>query len=282
MRILRTIKQMSNFSKKAKCKGESIGFVPTMGALHEGHLSLIRCARKENDIVVVSIFVNPIQFGPKEDFKKYPRNLKEDARLCAGAGVDAIFYPYTKELYPINYKTYVSVSGLSDCLCGTFRPGHFQGVATVVTKLFNLVKPDTAYFGQKDAQQAIIIKKMVKDLNMPVKIKIMPTIRGRDGLALSSRNTYLNEKEREKAVVLHQALVLAKDLIKRGNKDTVTIIRKMRQLIKRKKAAKIDYISVVDLSSLKPLKRVSGKCLIALAVWIGKTRLIDNIIISHS
>jgi len=280
MRLICSIKKMYEFSKTAHLKGKTIGFVPTMGYLHEGHLSLIRKARKENDLVVVSIFVNPLQFGPKEDFKRYPRDLKRDMKMAKEAGADLIFYPDAKDMYPDGFKTYVNVEELSDKLCGKFRPGHFKGVATVVTKLFNIVSPDIAYFGQKDAQQAIIIKRMVKDLNIPIKIKVLPIVRERDGLAMSSRNTYLNEKERKDALVLYQALNLAKDLIKRGITDTDKIIKKMRQLIKKKKNAKIDYIEIVEMDNLSPVKKVSGKCLIALAVWIGKTRLIDNIIIN--
>lgn len=279
MQIIRTIKNLRNAINRAKLKDKTIGFVPTMGALHQGHLSLMRQAVKDNDIVVVSIFVNPTQFGPKEDFKKYPRNLKQDARLCRKVGVDIIFYPDIKEMYPDNYKTYVEVYNLSDCLCGKFRPGHFRGVATVVTKLFNIVSPDIAYFGQKDAQQAIIIQKMASDLNMPLKIKIMPTVRDNDGLALSSRNVYLNPEERKDALVLSKALNLAKGLIKASIKDTHKIIARMRKLIAAKKTSKVDYISIVDLDNLKPIKKISDTCLIALAVWVGKTRLIDNIIV---
>jgi pantoate--beta-alanine ligase len=282
MKILRKTSQMFAFSRQVKCKGRTLGFVPTMGALHEGHLSLIRRAARENDAVVVSIFVNPIQFGPKEDFKKYPRTFSHDARLCKREGVSAIFYPAIKELYPAGYKTYVTVEDLSIRLCGASRPGHFKGVATVVTKLFNIVNPDTAYFGQKDAQQAVIIKKMVLDLNMPVKIKVMPTLRDKDGLALSSRNVYLNKEEREDALVLSQALNLAKGLIKAGARDSSRIINSLRQLIQRKKSAQIDYISIVDSFNLRPIKRITNGCIIALAVRIGKTRLIDNIIISKT
>jgi len=282
MRLIRSIKKMYEFSKKAHLEGKTIGFVPTMGYLHQGHLSLIRKARKENDIVVVSIFVNPIQFGPKEDFKKYPRDLKRDMNLAKQVGTDVIFYPDAKDMYPEGFKTYVNVEQLSEKLCGKFRPGHFKGVATVVTKLFNIVCPDIAYFGQKDAQQAIIIKRIVADLNIPVKIKVLPIVREKDGLAMSSRNTYLNEKERKDALVLYQALNLAKELIKSGITDTKTIIRKMRQLIEKKKNAKIDYIEIVQMENLKSLKVISDNCLIALAVWIGKTRLIDNIIIKSN
>lgn len=271
---------MQEASKKARRNNQTIGFVATMGALHLGHLGLIRRARRENDIVAVSIFVNPAQFSPQEDFKKYPRNFKRDVRMCKSEGVDIIFYPLAKEIYPDNYRTYVMVEELSDSLCGKFRPGHFKGVATVVTKLFNIVQPDIAYFGQKDAQQAIIIKKMVEDLNLPLKIKVMPTLREKDGLALSSRNAYLKPSERRDAIVLYRALNLAKDLVKQGKKNSSQIIRKMRQLIEQKKSAKVQYISIVDLKNLKLVDKVKVKALIALAVWFGKTRLIDNTIVN--
>jgi len=270
---------LRNEINRIKLKDKTIGFVPTMGALHHGHLSLMRQAVKDNDIVVVSIFVNPTQFGPKEDFKKYPRNLKQDARLCRKVGVDIIFYPDAKEIYPDNYKTYVFVSELSDCLCGEFRSGHFKGVATVVAKLFNIVQPDVAYFGQKDVQQAIIIKKLVSDLNIPLKIEVLPTVRERDGLAMSSRNMYLNPGERKDALILYRALNLAKDLIRKGDVNSANIIQRMRRLISKKKSAKVQYISIVDLEDLKPIHKIKDKALVALAAWIGKTRLIDNIIV---
>ncbi len=278
MKIIRSIREMSGISRLKRLKRKSIGFVPTMGALHEGHLSLIRQARRNNDFVVVSIFVNPAQFGPGEDFGKYPRSLKEDAKLCRREGVDIIFYPDAKTMYPSDYRTFVVVEGLGDVLCARFRPGHFKGVATIVTKLFNIVQPSAAYFGQKDAQQAVIIKRLTADLNIPVEIKVMPTVRERGGLALSSRNKYLNKKERQDAVVLSRSLNLAKGLINSGVKDASAIIQKMRRLIReRDSVRRIDYISIVDTDTLKPINRVSGSCLIALAVWIGKTRLIDNI-----
>lgn len=280
MKIIRSIKEMTGFSQKLRIKGKTIGFVPTLGALHQGHLSLIRQAVAENDIVVVSIFVNPIQFGPKGDYRRYPRNLRLDARLCRREGADVIFFPDAQQMYTGNYKTYVIVQDLSDVLCGKFRPGHFKGVATVVTKLFNIVAPDIAYFGQKDAQQAIIIKKVVEDLNIPVRIKVMPAVREEDGLAMSSRNAYLNKEERRDAAVLYQALILAKNLIKQGSVDSSGIIRKMRRLINKKKSACIQYISVVKHKDLEPLDKIRGKVLIALSVWIGKTRLIDNIIVN--
>lgn len=278
MKIITKIKGLREAIRKIKLEHKTIGFVPTMGALHEGHLSLIRKAHKDNDVVVVSIFVNPVQFGQKEDYLKYPRNLKQDTLLCKREDVDVIFYPDVLEMYPAGYKTYIVVEDLSNVLCGRFRPGHFRGVATVVTKLFNIVLPDNAYFGQKDAQQAIIVKRMVYDLNIPVKIKVMPIIRERDGLAMSSRNMFLNEKERQDALCLYQALNKARELISQGKTESQKVINKMREIIKSKGNTKIDYISIVDLENLKPVNRIENKVLVALAVWVGKTRLINNII----
>jgi pantoate--beta-alanine ligase len=282
MKIIRSIKQMQEASKSIKQKGKTIGFVPTMGALHEGHLSLIRRARKDNDKVVVSIFVNPAQFGPKEDFKKYPRQLKIDAAFCKEEGADIIFYPDAEQMYPAGYKTYVDVGHLSRVLCGKFRPGHFRGVATVVAKLFNIVRADIAYFGQKDAQQAAIIRKMSQDLNMPLKIKALPTVREESGLAMSSRNSYLTAKQRKDAAILYLALNLARRLIKQGNRKYLDIIKKMRWLIAKKKNISVQYISIVNLENLLPVKRAKGKVLVALAAQVGKTRLIDNIVIDLS
>jgi len=278
MRIIRDIKNMQRISRDLRRQGKSIGFVPTMGALHIGHLSLVKQARRENDIAVVSIFVNPTQFGPKEDFRRYPRNLKVDAYLCKKEGVDIIFYPDIYQIYPQGYKTYVLVENLSDFMCGKTRPGHFKGVATIVTKLFNIIQPDIAYFGQKDAQQAIIIQRMVRDLNMPNKIRVMPIIRESDGLAMSSRNSYLNVRERGDATVLYEALEKAKIMIREGIINSAKIILAMRNIIKKRKTAQIQYIEVVDLKELRPVKKVQGKVLVALAVKIGKTRLVDNII----
>ncbi len=281
MKIIHTIQEMLNYSKKVRSQRKTIGLVPTMGALHEGHLSLIRQARKENNIVIVSIFVNPIQFG-MEDFRQYPRPIKKDLGLCKEQGVDFVFLPKTEELYPEGFKSYVQVEELSNCLCGKSRPGHFKGVVTVVLKLFNISQPNTAYFGAKDMQQVIIIKKMVKDLNIPVKIQIMPTVRQKDGLALSSRNLYLSKEEGKDALVLSQALSAARNLINAGVKDAQKILRLMRQLINAKKTTRIDYISIVEPDTLKPIKVIVGNCLIALAVWIGKTRLIDNEVIIYN
>lgn len=280
MKIIRDSTQMYFIVKRTKLKGKNVGFVPTMGALHEGHISLIKEARRENDIVVVSIFVNPIQFGPKEDFRRYPRPINKDILLCRKEGVDFIFYPAASQLYPKDFSTYVVVDKLSGALCGKYRLGHFKGVATIVSKLFNIVSPDAAYFGQKDAQQAAVIKRMVCDLNIPVKIKVLPTVREKSGLALSSRNIYLNEREKNDALVLFQSLNLAKSLIGKGIRDADKIINIVRQLIQKKDTAKIDYIDIVDIDILERVKKITGNCLIVLAVWIGRTRLIDNIIIN--
>ncbi len=279
MRVFYKIPSISKEIIRLKKKNRLIGFVPTMGYLHKGHLSLMRQARKDTDVVVVSIYVNPAQFGPREDFKKYPRDLERDLRLCSSVGVDIVFNPDNREMYPEGYTTYVNLERLTDKLCGASRPGHFKGVATIVTKLFNIVHPDIAYFGQKDAQQAIIMHRMTRDLNFPIKIKVMPIIRERDGLAMSSRNIYLSPEEREEAIVLYKALCKAKRMIGSGERNSKKIKSAMRGIIEKAKAARIDYISIVDLENLEDIEKVAGKVLIALAVWIGKTRLIDNIIL---
>jgi pantoate--beta-alanine ligase len=278
--VIKSIKKMQGIARDLRMAGKTIGLVPTMGALHEGHLSLIRKAVKENDVSVASIFVNPVQFGPKEDFKRYPRQINKDLAFCRKSGLDFIFCPRLKDIYPTGYKTFIEVKELSDVLCGAIRGrGHFRGVATVVAKLFNITQPSCAYFGQKDAQQAVIIKKMVSDLNMPVKVRVMPIIREKDGLALSSRNIYLSREERKDALALSAALHIAGDLVKSGASDADKIIRKIKEIIKTKKTAKVDYISIVDPDNLKPVKEITGRCLITLAAWIGKTRLIDNIVV---
>jgi len=282
MKIVNDPVKAQKIIKELKLKRKSIGFVPTMGALHEGHLSLIRSSCKENDFTVVSIFVNPVQFGPKEDLNKYPRPIKNDLVLCKKAGVDLVFHPMAENIYPQGYKTWVTVDGLSKELCGKSRPVHFRGVTTVVAKLFNIIQPDAAYFGQKDAQQAIIIEKMAQDLNFPVKIQAIPTVREKDGLALSSRNIYLNKQERQDALVLQQVLDLAKSVIKSGERNTQKVIFLMRRFIAHKSSAKIDYVEIVDYNNLLPARIISGKCLVALAVWIGKTRLIDNVIVTSN
>ncbi len=278
-KVIKNPVRMKKELEKWRKKGGKIGFVPTMGALHNGHLSLIKKAREENDIVVVSIFVNPTQFGPNEDYEKYPRPFKDDFSMCKEEKVDYIFNPDVKDIYPEGYLTYVEVQDLSDILCGQYRPGHFRGVATIVLKLFNIIQPTIAYFGLKDYQQYVIINKMVKDLNLDVKIKGLPIVREKDGLALSSRNQYLSEEERRDALLLYKSLVQAKELIESGEYNTRKVIKHMYrillsgQLIKKKN---IDYIEIVDKNSLKSLSYIEKECIILLAVWIGKARLIDN------
>ena len=281
MKVIRDPGKLSKILKEISCNRKSIGFVPTMGAIHLGHLSLIKQALVENNTVVVSIFVNPAQFGLNEDLKKYPRPLKNDLALCRKAGVDFVFLPDNKIIYGQGYSTFVNVEGLSSLLCGALRPGHFRGVATIVAKLLNIVAPSALYLGQKDAQQAIIIKRMIKDLNFPVKVKIMPIVRQKDGLALSSRNIYLSKNQRADALVLFKALNLAKLLFDGGTRDSARIISKMSQLI-NKKQAKIDYVAIVDLVKLEKIKKIDQDCLVALAVKFGNTRLIDNTIINYA
>jgi len=282
MRVIRDPKRLNKLLKKPGNSGKGIGFVPTMGALHQGHLSLIKRARQENNTVVVSIFVNPKQFGPKEDLKKYPRPFKRDLAFCRKAGVDFVFLPDDKIIYPRGYSTFVNVEGLSSLLCAAERPGHFRGVATIVAKLLNIVGPGLIYLGQKDAQQAVIIKRMIEDLNFPVKVRIVPTVRQKDGLALSSRNVYLNKKQSSDAVVLSKALHLAKSLFKGGTRHSGRIISRMRQLINKKKQARIDYVAIVDLEKLEKIKMIDQDCLVALAVKFGNTRLIDNTVINYA
>ena len=280
MKIIESVPKMVTYSRMIRKEGRTIGFVPTMGYLHEGHMSLVRTAKKHTDVVVMSIFVNPTQFSSGEDFEKYPRDFKRDEELARLGGVDVLFYPSKEEIYPELFATYVNVERLTQELCGKSRPGHFRGVTTVVAKLFGIVKPDIAYFGQKDAQQAIVIRKMSEDLNTGVEIKVLPTVREKDGgLAMSSRNINLSEPERADAGVLYQSLLKAEELIKNGERDSRKIIKTMEDMIKQKSSAKIDYISIVDTRELKNTKTISGEALIALAVSIGHTRLIDNIIV---
>jgi len=276
MKTIENISRMSTFIKMMRKEGKSIGFVPTMGYLHEGHLSLVRAAKKHTDVVVMSIFVNPIQFEPGEDFKEYPRDLKHDEEVAREAGVDVIFYPSTEDMYPNGYATHVIVKELTCNLCGESRPDHFSGVATVVTKLFNIIKPEVVYFGQKDLQQALMIKKMVADLNMDIYVKIMPIVRGPNGLAMSSRNMYLSDGEKNDAAILHKSLKHAEILIKNGERDAGKIIKAVEDMIKTKQSARIEYVRVVDTKKLEDMKTISGPVAVALAVFFGSTRLIDN------
>jgi pantoate--beta-alanine ligase len=281
MITLKKIAEMKAAVSETKTKGLTIGFVPTMGFLHEGHLSLVRESRKSADVTVVSIFVNPLQFGPKEDFRQYPRDPEKDSQLLEREGVEYLFFPLEREMYPDGYKTTVEVVDLQDKLCGRSRPGHFKGVTTAVLKLFHIVQPDFACFGQKDAQQAVILQKMVKDLNLDVNIRILPTVRDRDGLALSSRNSYLDKKERQAALILIKSLKVAESLFKAGERKAAVIIRRMTDTIMKEPLAKIDYVEIVDLGELDPVDTLDRDVLVAAAVYIGKTRLIDNIILKR-
>lgn len=277
MRLVEKVEEMKEVAQTLRRQGKIIGFVPTMGYLHAGHLSLVRAARSETAITVVSIFVNPIQFGPKEDFHRYPRDLNRDRAMLEAEGVDYLFYPSSEEMYPPAFKTYVEVTKLQDVLCGRSRPGHFRGVATVVLKLFNIVSPDLAYFGQKDAQQAIIIQQMVRDLNLDVKIKVLPIVRDDDGLALSSRNAYLSQEERRAALAIPRSLKEAVRLVASGEKRAEAIRRQIEKVIGGEPRLRIDYVEVVHPEKLTPVEMIDEGCLIAVAVYCGQTRLIDNV-----
>ena len=274
MKVAETIEEMKSLRQKLT---EPVGFVPTMGYLHEGHLTLVRQAKAENPSVVVSIFVNPTQFGPQEDFTKYPRDPQRDLAILEKEKTDIVFMPSVAEMYPPHFNSWVEVSKVTDRLEGAARPGHFRGVATVVAKLFNIVQPTRAYFGQKDAQQVIVIKKMATELNMNLEIVAVPTVREPDGLAMSSRNIYLNPQERRAAIVLYQALSLAQKLWSQGETDTQRLCREMTALIQKEPRANIDYVSIADPETLEELDTVKSPAVVSLAVKIGKTRLIDNI-----
>lgn len=260
-------------------KTGTIAFVPTMGALHDGHLALVRRALSLCRHAVVSIFVNPKQFGPNEDYRTYPRNQKRDCQLLESAGVAVVFVPSVRAMYPSGYATYVNVERLTEHMCGAFRPGHFRGVATIVVKLLNIVRPDVVVFGQKDAQQVAVVRRMVRDLDMPIKVEVVPTIREPDGLAMSSRNRYLSTEQRAQSVVLYRSLQLARELIHSGECDSRRIRLAMRGLIRSQSHGSIEYIEIVDPNQLKPVARIKGRTLIALAVRFGKARLIDNIVV---
>ena len=279
MQIATTINEVRTQVKAWKKEGLSVGFIPTMGYLHEGHGSLISRARKENDKVVVSIFVNPMQFGPGEDLESYPRDLEKDSAYCESLGADLIFHPESSEMYTDGFCSYVDMSVLTEELCGLSRPVHFRGVCTVVSKLFNIVQPDRAYFGQKDAQQLAIIKRMVQDLNMDLEIIGCPIVREEDGLAKSSRNTYLSAEERQAALVLSKAVKLGQELVAAGEKDAKKLVSEMSALIEKEPLARIDYVKAVDGLTMQQIDTVKEPMLVALAVYIGKTRLIDNFMI---
>lgn len=280
MEIVTTVKKVREQVKEWKKQGLSVGFVPTMGYLHEGHKSLMEAARKDNDKVVVSIFVNPMQFGPTEDLATYPRDLEHDAALCEDAGVDLIFHPEPEEMYEKDFCSFVDMTGLTEGLCGKTRPIHFRGVCTVVNKFFNIVTPDRAYFGQKDGQQLAVIKRMVRDLNMDIEIIGCPIVREEDGLAKSSRNTYLSPEERKAALILSKTVALGKELAK-TEKDADKVVEAMKKNIETEPMAKIDYVEAVDALSMAPVEKLEGTCMLAMAVYIGKTRLIDNTLINE-
>lgn len=278
MSLVTDISSLKQQLNRFQARGETVGFVPTMGYLHEGHLSLIKKAKKQNDIVVVSVFVNPTQFAPHEDYDSYPRDIERDYRMAMQAGADLVFHPDAKEIYPNGASTFVEVEGeITKKLCGASRPSHFKGVTTVVNILFNIIGPDRAYFGQKDAQQVIVLKKMVRDLHMPVEIVVCPIIREADGLAMSSRNTYLSDDERKQALILNQALSAAKDKCKQGEKSVQALNNFIKQMIETQPLAVIDYIEILDAEALEAIESVERTALVAVAVKFGKTRLIDNV-----
>lgn len=279
MKIIQKIDELKAFIQCQKKIGKSIGFVPTMGYLHDGHMSLVKASKQENDITVMSIFVNPVQFGPKEDYSRYPRDLERDAKMAEAEGVDVIFYPTVEEMYPDGYKTYVQVEGITEVLCGKSRPGHFRGVATVVCKLFNIVEPDRAYFGQKDAQQVAVIQRMVKDLNMNLEVISCPIIRESDGLAMSSRNVYLTAEERRAALILNKSIQEAVQKVKAGERDAGKVLTMVKNRIETEPLAVIDYVELYEAETLQPIEIIQGKVLLAVAVKFGTTRLIDNAVV---
>ena len=280
MKIIKDVDKMKTHAKIVKKDNRLVGLVPTMGYFHEGHLSLMKAAKKQSDFVITSVFVNPIQFGPGEDFEKYPRDIKRDEELAKTCGVDVLFCPSEENLYPSGFSTYVQVEKLTERLCGKSRPLHFRGVTTVITKLLEIVRPDIVYFGQKDAQQAFVIRKMIEDLNMGITMKMLPTVREQSGLAMSSRNKYLTKSEKKDATILYKSLELAGKMADSGEREVKKITKAMKDLIAKIPSVKIEYISIVDMKLLQKVTSISGEVLVALAAFIGKTRLIDNIILN--
>jgi len=278
-KLFRTVADLREFLLPWRRAGKRIGFVPTMGALHEGHLSLVRASKAETDCTVVSIYVNPTQFGPTEDFARYPRNLERDMELLSREGVEAVFAPDDAEMYPPGYNTWVEVKGVSEPLEGKCRPGHFRGVATVVLKLFNIVQPDVTYFGAKDYQQSLVVRQLIRDLNLPIELKVLPTVREPDGLAMSSRNSYLSPDARSRATVLWKSLQKAQDLLAQGERDPQVIQEAMRQIILSVPGTSIDYVALVDPETLSPVSTITGPTLAAVAVRLEGTRLIDNLLL---
>jgi len=279
MQVCRTIGEIKEFANKARVAGKTVGLVPTMGYFHEGHLNLMREAKKECDVVVVSLYVNPLQFGPKEDLGEYPRDFDRDCAMAQSMGVAAIFAPGNDEMYPAGYGSFVEVTGITGKLCGLSRPDHFRGVTTVVAKLFNIVRPDQAFFGQKDAQQALVIQKMVRDLNMGLEVVTLPIVREADGLAMSSRNVYLNEEQRQAALVLYRSLCAFRDAVAEGEITVSKLLRGIEEMISSTPGASVDYVEILSVPDLEPLDILNGKCIAALAVRFGRTRLIDNMVV---
>jgi len=279
MKIISNINKLQKISTSLHKKNKTIGFIPTMGALHKGHLKLIMESKKKNDITIISIFVNPAQFSQNEDLTKYPRPIKNDKKLLKAIDIDYLFNPNIKTMYPNGLRTSVSTTDISNILEGKSRPGHFAGMATVVLKLFNIVKPTNAYFGQKDFQQTVVVKQMIKDFNLPINIEVVSTVRDTDGLALSSRNIFLNDRERLQALSLHHSLLMAKEMILKGNKNAQVIKTKVQDLLKNYGLVRLDYIEICDINNLSFLKTVSERAVVLIAAHVGKTRLIDNIII---
>lgn len=279
MKICHTIDEMRTACRAARQNQRRFGLVPTMGALHAGHISLVRAARRQCGAVAVSIFVNPTQFGPKEDFSKYPRTFERDRELLEAEGVDVLFAPSTEEIYPPGATTFVTVEGLSDKLCGRSRPGHFRGVTTVVSKLFNIIEPDLAFFGQKDSAQAVIIRRMVRDLNLDVEIVVCPIVREPDGLALSSRNAYLDPQQRKQATVLYRSLMQVQSMADRGERDSLRLVAAALDVFKEEPDVQLDYFEIVDRETLDPVANTSKGALVAEAAFVGTTRLIDNIVL---
>lgn len=281
MKTLARVAEMQVAAAGLRGLGKRLGFVPTMGALHAGHLSLVRRSQQETDLTVVSLFVNPAQFGPQEDYLNYPRDLERDSDLLRREGVEFLFAPSVEEVYPADFQTYAAVERVSGPLEGECRPGHFRGVATVVLKLFNIVQPHRAYFGRKDAQQCAVIRQMVRDLSLPLEVVVCPIVREADGLAMSSRNAYLDPEERRAALVLYRSLCRARDLIQAGERRPAELVGAVRALIAEEPRARTDYVAVVDADTFAPLERLTGRALVALAVWVGRARLLDNLLVEE-
>ena len=282
MEIIKTVRDMQDFSESLRLRGKRISFVPTMGYLHDGHLGLMKEGKKRADCLVTSIYVNPAQFGPDEDLDKYPRDFERDEALSQDVGVDVIFYPPNSQMYPENYQTYVNLENVTNNLCGLTRPVHFRGVATVCAKLFNIVKPHVTIFGRKDFQQLVVIKRMVADLNMDIEVVGMPTVREPDGLAMSSRNAYLKEGERGSALSLSRSLKLARSLYDQGQHNAGTIIKEVKNFIEKHLATRIDYVKICDVETMKDVEHLEKRSVLALAVWVGTPRLIDNYVFGET